>query len=373
MRNIKATLIGSLMALVLFQSCGGEAEDTSKEYQLLGAGATFVAPLLTAWADAYRDVTKGKITVNYQSIGSGGGVRQFLEKTIMFGASEAYLKDDQMEKVKTETGGIAFNIPLTLGDVVPTYNLPGIGQGLVFSAETLSGAFLGEIKRWNDPKIAALNPGVQLPDLPINIVHRSDGSGTTNIWTHYLSSANATWKEKVGFGTSVNWPTGVGGNGNEGVAGVVMNTPGALGYNSLVYAKLNNIAYGKVINKSGNTIDPSLQATSQAAAVAIPEDGRIMVTNTSAPNGYPVAGFVWGLVYENMEKNTAIPTKDAAEQVVKFLYWVVTDGQDLNESLNFARLPKEAQERAVTMISSLKWEGENIGQKVIERVKERGF
>lgn len=358
---------------------GASAADSSparsprNRVELLGAGASFPAPLITAWADEYRDLTGGAVAVNYQSIGSGGGVRQFMERTIMFGASEAALSDSNAELARTNTGGLAFNLPLTLGDVVLTYNVPGIPQGLVFTPETIAGAFLGEITRWNDQRIAALNPGVNLPNLPIQIAHRSDGSGTTNIFTNYLSKVSPAWRERVGFGTSVNWPVGTGGNGNEGVAGIVQNTPGALGYNSLVYAVLNDITYGRVRNKSGNVVDPSLQATSLAAAVAIPQDGRIMLTDTDAPQGYPIAGFAWGLVYENLEQNQAVATREQAEELTRFLYWVVTEGQNINESLSFARLPQDAQNVAIQMIGSLKWNGEPIGRNVIADVQANGF
>lgn len=369
-------IYGFLTMALLLATTGNTlhaAGQGDRSYRLLGAGATFPAPLITAWADRYRSVTRGRVTVNYQSIGSGGGIRQFLEQTIMFGATEAFLTDAQMNQVRSRTGGLAFNLPITLGDVVITYNVPGLRQGLVLNAETISGAFLGEITRWNDPKIAALNPGVNLPNLPITIAHRSDGSGTTNVFTNYLSKVSETWARRVGQGTSVAWPVGVGGNGNEGVAGIVQNTPGAMGYNSLVYAKLNNITYARVINRSGNTIDPSLRATSLAAGVNIPQDGRIMITNTPNPQGYPIAGFAWVLVYENLDKNAAIPDKETAAQVVKFLYWVVTEGQSLSERLNFAALPQDAQNVAVQMLQSLKWQGEPLGQQVIDFVKQNGF
>jgi phosphate transport system substrate-binding protein len=348
-------------------------EAPAQRFELLGAGASFPAPLITAWADDYRDLTKGNITINYQSIGSGGGVRQFMEQTIMFGATESALNDENMNKAKEVTGGVAYNMPITLGDVVLTYNVPGVQKGLVFTAETIAGAFLGDIKTWNDPKIVALNPGVTLPNLPIQIAHRADGSGTTAIFTDYLSKVSPTWKEKVGKGSSVSWPVGTGGNGNEGVAGIVQSTPGALGYNSLVYAVLNNISYGSVKNSSGNVIAPSLEATSLSAAVKIPADGRVSLTNTNAAKGYPITGFAWSLVYENLDKNAAIKSKDEAYQVAKFLYYVITDGQNINESLSFARLPKDAQELAVQMISTLKYNGENVGQQVIADVKSKGF
>ncbi|GAB6091159.1 phosphate ABC transporter substrate-binding protein PstS [Spirochaeta dissipatitropha] len=379
-RVITILVLAAAMTLPVFaggqQDSGTPGTQTTaraQRFELLGAGATFPAPLITAWADDYRDVTNGQVTVNYQSIGSGGGIRQFLEQTIMFGASERSLTDEQMEDIKNLTGGLAFNMPITLGDVVPTYNLPGIEKGLVFSAETIAGAFLGEITRWNDPKIAALNPGVNLPNLPIQIAHRSDGSGTTAVFTDYLTKVNSTWANQVGFGSSVNWPVGSGGNGNEGVAGIVQNTPGALGYNSLVYAVLNDIAYGSVINKSGNTIVPSLEATSLSAAVDIPLDGRVSLTDTDAPQGYPIAGFAWALVHENLDQNAAITNIEDARQVTKFLYWIVTEGQNINESLSFARLPQDAQEIAVRMVSSLKYEGQPVGQQVIDQVRTNGF
>lgn len=341
--------------------------------ELLGAGASFPAPLMTAWADEYRDVSGGTVTVNYQSIGSGGGVRQFMEQTIMFGASEAFLNDDNMAKARTETGGLAYNMPITLGDVVLTYNVPGVKSGLVFNAGTIAGAFLGEITRWNDPKIVALNPGINLPNLPIQIAHRSDGSGTTNIFTNYLSKVSPGWKEKVGFGTSVKWPVGTGGNGNEGVAGIVKSTPGALGYNSMVYAALNDISFGSVVNKAGKAITPSFAATSKAAAVKIPADGRIMITDTDAPEGYPIAGFAWALVHENLDKNKGIANKTQAEELVRFLYWVATEGQNMSEGLSFSKLPADAQAVVIQMISTLKFQGEALGQKVIDDVKKSGF
>ena len=341
--------------------------------ELLGAGASFPAPLITAWADEYRDITNGRVTINYQSIGSGGGVRQFMEQTIMFGATEAHLTDDNSRLAQQNTGGVAFNMPITLGDVVVTYNVPGVETGLVFDADTIAAAFLGEIRNWNDPRIAALNPGVRLPNLPIQIAHRSDGSGTTNIFTHYLSRVSRTWADQIGFGSSVNWPVGTGGNGNEGVSGIVQSTPGALGYVQLSYAVLNDLTLGYTRNSSGNVIQPSFEATSLAAAVPMPADGRIMITNTDAAQGYPIAGFAWALVYENLDRNQAITTRAQAEELTRFLYWIVTDGQDLNEPLSYARLPDDAQEVAVNMISSLKFQGSSIGQEVIADVRANGF
>jgi phosphate transport system substrate-binding protein len=375
--KIWAALCMGAMLVAPLAAAGSKDAPTTKQArpaaELLGAGASFPAPLLTAWADEYRDLSGGTVAVNYQSIGSGGGVRQFMEQTIMFGASEAFLNDANMAKAREETGGLAYNMPITLGDVVLTYNLPGIKSGLVFNAQTIAGAFLGEITRWNDPKIAALNPGVNLPNLPIQIAHRSDGSGTTNVFTNYLSKVSPSWKDKVGEGTSVKWVVGTGGNGNEGVAGIVKSTPGALGYNSMVYAALNDISYGSVINKAGKTIAPSFDATSKAAAVKIPADGRIMITDTDAPQGYPIAGFAWALVHENLDRNKAIATRTQAEELIRFLYWIATDGQNMSESLSFSKLPSDAQAVVVQMISTLKFQGELLGQKVIEDIKKNGF
>ena len=375
MKSNKFLITTALAALIIvtFSSCGSNAERDARRAEngtrvdLLGAGATFPAPLITAMADEYRNLTSNRITVNYQSIGSGGGIRQFVEQTIMFGMTEAFLSDEVMEDIEKKTGGRAFNLPITLADVVPTYNIPGVGKGLVFSGEVLVDIYMGRITRWNDPKIAAINPGKNLPSLPITVVHRSDGSGTTNIWTSYLSRVSDDWRSRVGFGTSVNWPTGLGGNGNEGVAGAVINSPGAIGYNSLSYALLNDMAYGSVINSSGNTIEPSYAATTEAANINLPDDTRVLFTNTPAPDGYPIAGFAWMLVYENLDRNNAINTREQAVELLEFLVWTITEGQELSETLGFARLPDAAIEKNLEMISQIKWRGENTGREVLEK------
>ncbi len=342
----------------------------AQNVELIGAGASFPAPLITAMADDYRDLTGGRVTVNYQSIGSGGGIRQFLEQTIQFGATESFLNDEQLAEAAANGGGIAFNLPITLGDVVATYNVPGVATGLVFDGVTLAEIFLGNITSWIDPQIVALNPGVNLPNLPITVVHRSDSSGSTNIWTSYLSKASSAWAERVGTGNSVSWPTGIGGQGNEGVSGVVLNTPGSIGYNSLVYAVLNDISYASLINKSGNVIAPSLEATSAAADVEIKADTRLLITDTDAPDGYPAAGFSWVLVYENLDANNAITSRTEAEELVRFLLWAVTDGQDLSEMLSFSRIPAAVLELNLDMLRQIKWQGEAIGAQI---VSEAGY
>jgi len=358
-------MLRHLQKLLLIGTLATSLSVHAQNLDLLGAGATFPAPLVTAMADEYRDLTGGRITVNYQSIGSGGGIRQFTEQTVMFGMSEAFLNDTQLAAIAEAGGGIAFNLPITLGDVVVTYNLPGVQTGLIFDGFTIAAIFLGEITRWNDPQIALLNPGVRLPPLPITVVHRSDGSGTTNIFTSYLSKVSAAWAERVGFATSVNWPTGIGGNGNEGVAGVIQNTPGAIGYNSLVYAALNNISYGYVRNKSGNIIEPSLAATTVAADVTLPTDTRILITDTDAPEGYPIAGFAWMLMYENLDANNAISTRTEAEELLKFVLWSITDGQELSEGLSFSRIPAAVLALNLDMIRQMKWVGEDLGAQVL--------
>jgi phosphate transport system substrate-binding protein len=374
--SIRLFMTVLLLALIV-AACGGNGDSDSQgipgqgsasgeRMGILGAGATFPAPLITAMADDYRDLTNRRVTVNYQSIGSGGGVRQFIEQTVMFGMSEAFLSEEVMQNVEEQTGGRAFNIPITLADVVPTYNLPGIEKGLVFDGQLLVDIYLGNITRWNDSRIAELNPGVDLPNRTITVVHRSDGSGTTNVWTSFLTRVSDEWRERVGYATSVNWPTGIGGNGNEGVAGAVINTPGAIGYNSLSYALLNNMAYGSVINQSGNVIEPSFDATTEAANIELPEDTRILFTNTPAEYGYPIAGFAWMLVYENLEGNNAISSQREAEELVRFIIYTITDGQDLSEPLGYARISDVAQQRSLDMIRQLKWNGEEIGRKILE-------
>lgn len=362
MKSLSKLIVMALAISMLF----GVNLYAQRRVELLGAGASFPAPLVTAMADEYRDVTNGRVTINYQSIGSGGGIRQFGEQTIMFGMTEAFLSDDVMRNIEQNTGGKAFNMPITLADVVVTYNVPGVEKGLVFDGPLLADIFLGKVTRWNDRRIAALNRGVRLPRLPIQVVHRSDGSGTTNLWTSYLSKVSKEWETNIGFATSVNWPTGTGANGNEGVAGVVVNTPGAIGYNSFAYAFLNNMSYGYLVNSSGNTIPPSFDATSAAANIELPADTRILFTDTPNPIGYPAAGFAWMLCYENMEKNRAITSKQQAEELIRFIIWAINDGQQYSESLGYARLPSAAVEKNNAMIRQMKWNGEPIGRMILD-------
>lgn len=341
----------------------------SAQVDLTGAGASFPAPLIATWADIYRDATDGRVVVNYQSIGSGGGISNFTEQTIHFGATEAFLNDSQLAAAESATGGAAYNLPVTLADVVVTYNVPGVDTGLILTGDVIARIFLGDIVQWNDPALQELNPEVSLPPMLINVVHRADGSGTTNIFTGYLSAVSEQWAEQVGRGTAVEWPAGVGAAGNEGVAGLIANTPGTIGYNSLVYASLNDISYGYVINSSGNVIEPSLAATSAAGDVELPEDTRILIVDTAHPDGYPISGFAWALFYENADRNAAFNSREEAEEAVRFLVWAVTEGQEYSEMLDFARLPAAAVESNLNRLAQVKWQGENIGQAIVDEVR----
>jgi phosphate transport system substrate-binding protein len=357
-------IIGITILCIILSNIEKASAQTDNSVKLSGAGASFPAPLIAAMADHYLVATNGRVEVSYQSIGSGGGIRQFVETKIMFGMSEAYLSDEVISNIENSTGGKGFNMPITLADVVPTYNISGVRDGLIFSPDLLVDLFMGKITNWNNPRIKALNPDVNLPSLPVTIVYRSDGSGTTNIWTSYLTAVSEEWKDKVGYSTSVNWPVGVGGKGNEGVAEVVMNTSGAIGYNSLAYALLNNMAYGSVINMSGNIIEPSFAATTEAANIDLLNDTRVLFTNTPAKNGYPIAGFTWMLVYEHLDKNNAISNRIEAEELIRFLIWCITEGQELSEMLGYARLPNAAIDRNMQMIKQMKWKGELIGNDI---------
>lgn len=300
---------------------------------LNAAGATFPYPIYSKWFDEYHKL-HSNVQINYQSIGSGGGIRQLQDKTVDFGASDGPMSDDQLKRATVPI----LHFPTVLGADVPSYNLPGVSAELNFTPEALGGIFLGKITKWNDPAITTANPGVKLPSEDIVVVHRSDGSGTTYIWTDYLSKISPEWQQKVGKATSVNWPVGLGGKGNEGVAGLVQQTPNALGYIELIYAIQNKIAYGRVKNSSGVFVKADLASVSAAAAAAsktMPEDFRVSITNPEGKAAYPISSFTWLL----------IPAKfaDAAKRdVVKdFLKWMLTQGQQDCEALSYAKLPKE--------------------------------
>jgi phosphate transport system substrate-binding protein len=296
-----------------------------------GAGATFPYPIYSKWFDLYSK-SHPEVRFNYQSIGSGGGIKQISAKTVDFGASDGPMTPEQL----AEAPGRIFHIPMVMGSVAVTYNIDGVKSGLKLTGDVLADIFLGKITKWNDQRIVSANPDVKLPDEDILVVHRSDGSGTTYIFVDYLSAVSSAWKGKVGKGTSVNWPVGLGGKGNEGVAGVLKQTPGSIGYVELSYAVKNNLSYAHLQNKSGKFMEPTLESTSKAAEGAvIPEDFRVSLVDSANPQAYPIAGFTWLLIYKDMPD----PVKGKA--IVEFIKWAIHDGQAYTKDLWYAPLPTE--------------------------------
>jgi phosphate transport system substrate-binding protein len=319
---------------------------------LLGAGSTFIYPLFSKMFADYN--AKTGIQVNYQSIGSGGGILQLTNKTVDFGASDGPLNDDQTAKM----GAPVLHIPQASGAVVITYNLPGNNNNINLTPDIIADIFLGKIKSWSDPRIISINKGVNIPAFPILVAHRSDGSGTTNIFTNYLSKVSPEWKAKVGSGGAVNWPAGLGGKGNEGVAGLVKQTPGAIGYVELIYALQNKMEYAKVKNKSGKFIIPSLASVTAAGNVVLPPDAKIFITDTDAPEGYSIAGFTWVLIYK--EQNYSGRSLDRATKLLKLLWWNVHEGQVYTTPLNYAPLSKQALAVAEKILKSATYGGKSI-------------
>ncbi len=315
------------------------------QVQLNGAGATFPFPIYSKWFDEYHKLHPD-VEINYQSIGSGGGIRQLLSGTVDFGASDGPMTDEQLKQAKVPI----LHFPTVLGAVVPTYNLPGIHERLNFTPEALAGIYLGTITKWNDPALTGPNPGVQLPGSDIIVVHRSDGSGTTYVWTDYLSKVSNEWRTRVGRNTSVNWPVGLGGKGNEGVSGLVQQTPSSIGYVELVYAIQNHLSYGKVKNAAGNFILASLDSVTAAAAGAarnMPDDFRVSITNAAGQNAYPISSFTWLLVPSKIND----PAKRQA--LIQFLRWMLTDGQKFCQALAYAELPKPVVAKEMKAISRI--------------------
>jgi len=305
----------------------------SAQINVTGAGATFPNPMYSKWFNEYHKQFPN-IQINYQPIGSGGGIKQVTEATVDFGASDGPMTDDQIKEFKVKRGTNILHFPTVLGADVPTYNIPGVTAELNFTPEALAGIFLGKITKWNDAAIAGPNPGVKLPASDIVVVHRSDGSGTTYVWTDYLSKVSPEWNAKVGKGTSVNWPVGLGGKGNEGVAGQVKLTQNSIGYVELIYAKQNKMSYGKVKNRSGAFIKAELASVSAAAdGVTIPDDFRVSITDSPAKTAYPVSSFTWLLIPEE------IKDKQKLKVIQDFLKWMLGPGQKMTETLDFAPLP----------------------------------
>ena len=309
------------------------------------AGATFPYPIYSKWFDEYHKLHPNA-QINYQSIGSGGGIRQLTDKTVDFGASDGPMTDDQLK----QAGFKILHFPTVLGAAVPSYNIPGVTAELKFTPEALSGIFLGKITKWNDPAIAGPNAGVKLPAEDIVVLHRSDGSGTTYIWTDYLSKVSSEWESKVGRNTSVNWPVGLGGKGNEGVAGLLKQTPYAVGYVELIYAIQNNLPYGLVKDPAGDFVKASLASVSAAAAGAaksMPDDFRVSITNAPGKGAYPISSFTWLLIPAQIQ--------DAAKKaaIKDFLAWAITSGQKFCEPLAYAQLPKEVVAKEAKAIDKI--------------------
>ncbi len=311
---------------------------------LNGAGATFPYPIYSKWFDEYHKLD-GNVQINYQSIGSGGGIRQITAKTVDFGATDGPMTPKMMFSVD----GKILHIPTVLGGVVPAFNLPGV-ENLNLSGEVLAKIFLGEIRNWNDPAIAALNEGVALPDRPITVVHRSDGSGTTFCFVDYLSAVSPVWKKKVGTGTSVKWPVGLGGKGNEGVAGLVKQTPYSIGYVELIYAKSNNIPYGAVKNKAGQFVKATTETVTAAAAGTagkMPKDFRVSIVDAPGENAYPISTYTWLLIYQNNPGSKGAIMKS-------FLRWMIKDGQGMASDLGYAPLPDTVKDMVTKAIETIK-------------------
>jgi phosphate transport system substrate-binding protein len=316
---------------MLVLACALLALPAIAQTTLNGAGATFPYPMYSKWFSEYHKLHP-EIQINYQSIGSGGGIRQVINGTVDFGASDGPMTDEMLKEAKTKI----LHMPTVMGADVPAYNIPGMTAELKFTPEALAGIFLGKITKWNDKAVTGANPGVNLPDKDIIVVHRSDGSGTTYIWTDYLSKVSPEWQSQVGTGTSVKWPIGLGGKGNEGVAGSIRQLQGSIGYVELIYAVQNNIAYGSVRNAAGNFVKASLDSVTAAAASApkMPADFRVSITNAPGKDAYPISSFTWLLI--------PAQSKDAAKGKIlaDFLNWMVTDGQKMTAALSYAPLPE---------------------------------
>lgn len=321
---------------------------SAQQILINAAGATFPYPMYSKWFDEYHKKFPN-LQINYQSIGSGGGIKQVTEGTVDFGASDGPMNDTQLKEFQDKRGGPVLHFPTVMGADVPVYNISGVNSALNFTPEALAGIFLGKITKWNDPELMKANPGVKLPATDIIVVHRSDGSGTTYIWTDYLSKVSKEWETKVGRGTSVNWPVGLGGKGNEGVSGQVQQTPNSIGYVELIYAVQNKMKTGKVKNLAGTFVEASLASVTAAAASSkeMPDDFRVSITNAPGKDAYPISSFTWLLIPEKI----ADPAKKKA--IKDFLAWMVADGQKMTEALAYAPLPKSVvakEQKAIAKI-----------------------
>ncbi|WP_221090966.1 phosphate ABC transporter substrate-binding protein PstS [Deinococcus aquaedulcis] len=320
---------------------------------LTGAGASFPFPLYSKMFAEYKK-DKG-VTVNYQSVGSGAGQKQILERTVDFAGSDNPMSDDAMK----DAPGKLLHVPTAIGAVVPAYNLPGVTAPLKFTGKVLADIYLGKIKTWNDKAIAALNPGVTIPPLPITVARRSDGSGTTYVFSDYLSKVSGEWKSKVGVGNSLQWPVGTGARGNDGVAGIVKSTPGAIGYVELVYAKQNKLPYGSLQNRAGKfVLADNGPAAAAALGVVIPADTRVSLTNSANPEAYPMASFTYVIFYQ--EQKYGNRTQAQAKALKDLLLWMISTGQGYNEGLDYAKLPTNAANKAKSIIGKMTFDGKKL-------------
>ncbi len=351
-----ALLLVALLALAV--ACSGErggttgTNTTGGTIRLQGAGATFPAPLYAKWLSEYGKLTPNA-KIDYQSIGSGGGIQQIQAQTVDFGASDTPMSDADLQKAP----GAILHIPTVLGAVVLTYNLQGVAQPLRFSPEVIADIFLGKIKKWNDPRIKADNAGVALPDTDIAVVHRSDGSGTTAVFTDYLAKVSPAWKEKPGAGKSIDWPVGQGGKGNEGVSGMIKQQPNTIGYVELAYAAPNNLPVALIKNKAGNFVAPTLDAVTAAAAESVaqtPADLRVSLTDAAGAQAYPIASYTYVLVYKEQ--------KDAAKgkALVDFLWWGIHDGESFARDLQYAPLPPQIAQQTEAKLKSITANGQPL-------------
>ncbi len=316
--------------------------------ELIGAGATFPYPLYSKMFDVYGKEYGAK--VNYQAIGSGGGIRQLINKTVDFGGSDAVMSPEDLQAAASAV----LHIPIVAGAVVVTYNMAG-NPDIKLTPDVIADIFLGKIRKWNDPRIVSANAGIKLPDMAITVVHRSDGSGTTFIFADYLSKVSKEWKDKVGAGTSLNWPIGLGGKGNPGVAGLVQQTPGSVGYVELIYARQNKMPYASIKNKKGNWIKPTIASTTQAANISLPDNMMVSFTDTDAAEGYPVSGFTWVLVYK--EQRYADRSDQKAKDLTRLVWWMTHEGQKYAEPMEYAPLSKAAAGKAEKLVKSITYGG----------------
>ncbi|HRP90473.1 MAG TPA: phosphate ABC transporter substrate-binding protein PstS [Edaphocola sp.] len=355
MKLIKSSLL-VLSSAFLIASCGGSdkqntQKESSNDISILGAGSSFGFPIYSKVFSEYHNATGAK--VNYQSIGSSGGIKQLTSKKVDFGGTDKFLTDEDIQKI----GAPIVHIPTCIGAIALAYNLEGNPQ-INLSPEVLSAMYLGKITQWNDPKIQAINPDAKLPNQKITVVHRSDGSGTSYNYTLYLSRVNPEWESSVGTGASVKWPTGVGGKGNEGIAGIIQQTPGSIGYVELVYAMQTGLKYASIQNAAGNFITPSLEATKNSANIDLPADSRIYIINSEATDAYPISSFTWAILYK--EQNYNGRTKEQATALVKALWWLTHQGQEFCEPLDYVRLPNPAVQVAEKALLSITFDGQAL-------------